>query len=156
LARAFSKNFADIFLRPLYVLPTIVLATTVCILVFSAGTGYATVDNSTIIFEQPVQWQTIRMRVTAYCPCKKCCGRFADGITACGHEILPGETFVAADREFPFGTEMVIPGYNDSQPVKVLDRGGAIHGNRLDVFFASHEVALQWGVKYLDVKVLSE
>lgn len=156
MARAFSKNFADIFLRPLYVLPTIVLATTVCILVFSAGTGYATVDNSTIIFEQPVQWQTIRMRVTAYCPCKKCCGRFADGITACGHEILPGETFVAADREFPFGTEMVIPGYNDSQPVKVLDRGGAIHGNRLDVFFASHEVALQWGVKYLDVKVLSE
>jgi len=37
--------------------------------------------------------------------------------------------------------------------VKVLDRGGAIRGSRLDVFFHSHQEALKWGVKYLDVKV---
>ncbi len=99
------------------------------------------------------KWESIEMRVTAYCPCPKCCGEYSDGITACGHEIQPGDTFVAADRRYQFGTEMLIPGYSNSQPVKVLDRGGAIKGNRLDVFFASHEEALEWGVKYLDVNV---
>jgi 3D (Asp-Asp-Asp) domain-containing protein len=60
---------------------------------------------------------------------------------------------VAADGEYEFGTEMIIPGYNNSRPAKVLDRGGAIQGGRLDVFFHSHEDALNWGVKYLQVKV---
>lgn len=93
------------------------------------------------------------MRVTAYCPCPICCGEYSDGITACGHKIQPGDTFVAADGRYSFGTEMLIPGYNNSQPVKVLDRGGAIKGNKLDVFFATHQEALEWGVKHLDVKV---
>jgi 3D (Asp-Asp-Asp) domain-containing protein len=103
--------------------------------------------------EQPEEWQSIQMRVTAYCPCPKCCGEYSDGVTACGHEIQPGDTFVAADRRYPFRTEMLIPGYSNSQPVKVLDRGGAIKGNRLDVFFATHQDALEWGVKYLEVNV---
>ena len=51
---------------------------------------------------------------------------------------------------------MIIPGYSSSQPVEVLDRGGAIQGNKLDVFFASHEEALEWGVQYLDVKILTQ
>jgi 3D (Asp-Asp-Asp) domain-containing protein len=110
-------------------------------------------DNSQSNAEQPGEWESIRMRITAYCPCPKCCGQYSDGITACGHEIQPGDTFVAADRRYPFGTEMVIPGYSNSQPVQVLDRGGTIKGNRLDVFFATHQEALEWGVKYLDVKV---
>jgi 3D (Asp-Asp-Asp) domain-containing protein len=54
---------------------------------------------------------------------------------------------------YPFGTEMIVPGYNNAEPVKVLDRGGAISGNRLDVFFPSHQQALNWGVRYIDVKV---
>jgi 3D (Asp-Asp-Asp) domain-containing protein len=48
---------------------------------------------------------------------------------------------------------MIIPGYNNGQAVKVLDRGGAIRGNKLDAFFHTHQAALEWGVKYLDVKV---
>jgi 3D (Asp-Asp-Asp) domain-containing protein len=103
--------------------------------------------------EQPEEWQEVRMRVTAYCPCPICCGEYSDGITACGHKIQPGDTFVAADGRYPFGTEMLIPGYSNNQPVKVLDRGGAIKGNKLDVFFATHQEALEWGVKHLDVKV---
>ena len=93
------------------------------------------------------------MRVTAYCPCPKCCGQYSDGMTACGHLIEPGDTFVAADKRYAFGTQMLVPGYNHDQAVKVLDRGGAIQGNRIDVFFHSHQEALEWGVKYLDVKV---
>jgi 3D (Asp-Asp-Asp) domain-containing protein len=103
--------------------------------------------------EPPEVWETVRMRVTAYCPCPKCCGEYSDGVTACGHVIEPGDTFVAADKRYSFYTEMLIPGYSNSKPVKVLDRGGAIKGNRLDVFFATHQEALQWGVQYLDVKI---
>ena len=98
-------------------------------------------------------WTTIRMRVTAYCPCSKCCGKHSDGITASGHKIRRGDTFVAADRKHSFGTEMLIPGYCKNIPVKVLDRGGAIRGNRLDVFFRTHKQALKWGIRYLNVKV---
>jgi 3D (Asp-Asp-Asp) domain-containing protein len=99
------------------------------------------------------EWKTVRMRVTAYCPCEKCCGDWADGVTANGHRINQGDRFVAADRRYSFGTALLIPGYNNSQPVKVLDRGGAIKGNKLDVFFNTHQEALIWGVQYLDVKV---
>ena len=116
----------------------------------------STESNTETNIEQPEQteeWESVEMRVTAYCPCPQCCGEYSDGITACGHEIQPGDAFVAADKRFPFGTEMLIPGYSTGQPVKVLDRGGAIKGNRLDVFFATHEEALEWGVKYLKVNV---
>ncbi|MHC4721005.1 MAG: 3D domain-containing protein [Planctomycetota bacterium] len=120
-------------------------------------------DNAELNSNHARKWQTVPMRVTAYCPCPKCCGRFSDGITACAHKIKPGDTFVAADQMYPFGAEMIVPGYNNARPVKVLDsnarpvkvldRGGAIKGNRLDVFFHSHQQALNWGVRYIDVKV---
>ncbi len=112
-----------------------------------------TKSNTKSNTEQPEEWESIEMRVTAYCPCPKCCGEYSDGVTACGYEIQPGDTFVAADRRYSFGTEMLIPGYSNSRAVKVLDRGGAIKGNRLDVFFATHQEALEWGVKYLEVSV---
>jgi 3D (Asp-Asp-Asp) domain-containing protein len=98
-------------------------------------------------------WRMVRMRVTAYCPCERCCGRWADGYTANGHEIQEGDCFVAADKKYRFGTEMIVPGYNDGRAIRVLDRGGVIKGDRLDVFFPSHKQATHWGVKYLDVKV---
>jgi 3D (Asp-Asp-Asp) domain-containing protein len=100
------------------------------------------------------QSETLLMRVTAYCPCSKCCGEYADGITACGHKIGPRDAFVAADEKFAFGSELIVPGYNEGRPVKVLDRGGSIKDNLLDVFFHTHEEALQWGVKYLEVKII--
>ena len=94
-------------------------------------------------------------RVTAYCPCEKCCGPvWADGMTACGHVIQPGDMFVAADRSMPIGTMLMVPGYGT---VPVLDRGGVIKGNRLDVFFgdangiSGHQRALNWGVKHQEI-----
>ena len=93
------------------------------------------------------------MVVTAYCPCTRCCGPNAQGITASGRPVSAnGGRFVAADRDLPFGTMLAIPGYNNGRPVEVLDRGGAIKGNRLDVFFATHHEARQWGVRRLRVE----
>jgi 3D (Asp-Asp-Asp) domain-containing protein len=36
----------------------------------------------------------------------------------------------------------------------VLDRGGAIKGNKLDVFFPTHAEALKWGRQRIAVTVL--
>jgi 3D (Asp-Asp-Asp) domain-containing protein len=113
-------------------------------------------DNTGPNSEPSDGWRIVRMKVTGYCPCSKCCGQYADGITANGHKIQPGDTFVAADKRYSFGTEMVIEGYNNGQAVKVLDRGGAIRGNKLDAFFHTHQQALEWGVRYIDVKILEK
>ncbi|MEN6308682.1 MAG: 3D domain-containing protein [Anaerohalosphaeraceae bacterium] len=102
------------------------------------------------------QWKTVRMRVTAYCACRRCCGKFSDGLTADLHKIRKGDMFVAADKRIPFGTDMIIPGYNHERPVEVKDRGRLIKGNRLDVFFNDHKVAKKWGTRYLDVLVKVE
>lgn len=90
-------------------------------------------------------------RITAYCPKSCCCGKWADGITANGHVIKKGDKFVAAD--LPFGTLLAIEGYADGLAVPVLDRGGAIKGKRIDVFFDSHDEALKWGVQWLEIKL---
>lgn len=96
----------------------------------------------------------VRMRVSAYCPGACCCGKYGWGYkTASGYRIKTGDKFVAAPKRYPFGTKMLIPGYSDS-PVIVKDRGGAIRGNRLDVYFDTHQEALNWGVKYIDVTIM--
>lgn len=97
--------------------------------------------------------------VTAYCPCAKCCGRWARNHTrsrrlACGEPLVEAGThFVAAPPGMEFGTMLRIPGYASGRPVPALDRGGEIVGNRLDVFFPSHAEALQWGSRKLTVTV---
>lgn len=96
----------------------------------------------------------VRMLVSAYCPCAKCCGLRACGVTASGRSIRAnGGRFVAADRAYPFDTRIGIPGYNQGQPVPVIDRGGKIKGAHLDVFFPTHAQAQQWGARWLDVTV---
>eukprot|EP00752_Nemacystus_decipiens_P017134 g15349.t1 len=95
---------------------------------------------------------TRTMKTTAYSPDEKSCGIWADGITASGKSVwINGGKLVAADRKIPYGTILTIPGYNAGKPVQVWDRGGKIKGNRLDVLYPTHEIALQWGVQDLPV-----
>lgn len=98
----------------------------------------------------------ILMEVTAYCACKKCCGPNAIGLTASGRSVsYNAGRFVAADTSvLPFGTKLVIPGYHSQEPVEVIDRGSAIKGNKLDVFYPSHEEALRWGRQTIRVTVV--
>ena len=99
--------------------------------------------------------KTVEMEVTAYCPCTKCCGPKAQGITASGKNVHYNDgKFVAADKKFAFGTKLIIPGYAGSKTVEVTDRGGAIKGNKLDVYFHSHTEALKWGRQKLTVTVV--
>ena len=83
--------------------------------------------------------------ITAYCPCAACCGK-TDGITACGTHATANHT-IAADSRFAFGTKMIIMG----QVYTVEDRGGAIVGNHIDMYFNTHSEALAWGKQYADV-----
>lgn len=87
-------------------------------------------------------------KVTAYCACMKCCGK-TNGITASGKKATANHT-IAAPSTFKFGTKVVINGTTYT----VEDRGGAIQGNRIDVYMNSHSEALAWGVRYLQVDVL--
>ena len=89
-----------------------------------------------------------RYKVTAYCACVKCCGK-TNGITASGTKATANRT-IAAPSSFAFGTQVVING----QTYTVEDRGGAIQGNRIDVYMNSHSEALAWGVRYLDVEIV--
>jgi 3D (Asp-Asp-Asp) domain-containing protein len=105
-------------------------------------------------------WRPVRMEVTAYCPCKLCCGPDARGITANGRPARG--RMIAAPSEYPFGTEMIVPGYGFAQ---VCDRGGAIRsrGDRwqgrtlqydhIDLLMPTHHRALEWGRRILIVLV---
>jgi len=134
------------------------------------GVGGAHVQDNPAIPPQPAT-QAVHLRgggdsgvvgadarvfeVTAYCPCEKCCGKFADGITASKKPVtFNGGKFVAADPSLPFGTMVRVPGYNDGKAIPILDRGGAIKGKRLDVFFPTHQAALNWGRQTLIVEIM--
>lgn len=99
--------------------------------------------------------RVIRMKVTAYSPDHRSCGKFADGRTATLHSVRTnGGALVAADpRVLPYGSMLTVPGYDEGRVVPVLDCGGAIKGNRLDVLYPTHAEARQWGVQELDVIV---
>jgi len=66
--------------------------------------------------------------------------------------LLPRDGTIAADTQYyPFGTRMYVPGYGWGT---VADRGGAIEGpTRIDIFYDSHERALQWGRRNISVTV---
>ena len=88
--------------------------------------------------------------ITAYCPCVKCCGK-TDGITASGVKATEGVT-VAMNKSIPFGTKVYIDGVGERI---VQDRGSSIKGNRIDLFFADHQTALNFGKRTKEVTILN-
>ena len=102
-------------------------------------------------------WTTVT--ATAYCPCEKCCGVWAEnrpnGIvyTASGAVAQEGVTIAADWDIYPPGTVLYIEGLGE---YTVQDRGGAIKGLKIDVYFENHEDALQFGRQEVRIKVISE
>jgi 3D (Asp-Asp-Asp) domain-containing protein len=114
---------------------------------------------------QPVARELI---VTGYCKCGICCGwrrtwygkpvhnygplkgqRKQVGITASGTKARVG-TIAADTARYPFGTVMYVPGYGYGV---VEDRGSAIRGDHIDLYFNSHREAKEWGVRRTPVKI---
>lgn len=97
---------------------------------------------------------TVNFLTTAYCPCEKCCGK-TDGISASNKKCVANHT-IAAGNKYPLGTVMYIPELSNTQSggwYEVEDRGGAISNLRLDIFFNTHEEAIQYGVKNVEAYV---
>lgn len=103
--------------------------------------------NTEIETVQPIIEEYV---ITAYCPCVQCCGK-SDGITASGEKAIEGIT-VAMDKSMPFGTKIYIDGVGERI---VQDRGGAIKCNRIDLYFDSHQEALNFGRQTKQVTILN-
>lgn len=89
--------------------------------------------------------------VSAYCSCERCCNGWADGITASGLTAEPG--MIAVDPNvISLGSYVMIDGVE----YLAADTGGAIKGNRIDVFFSSHASALEYGVQSHEVYLVAE
>ena len=101
-------------------------------------------DKILIPYEEELQ-SLGTYQLTAYCSCSKCCGK-SDGITASGVKATAGRT-VAVDSSIPFGTKLIINGHE----YVAEDRGGGIKGKRIDIYFDSHQEALNFGVKKAEV-----
>ena len=118
---------------------------------------YQIVTESEPTPSEESEWQTFT--ATAYCSCKKCCGKWAlnrpNGLvyTASGAIAEEGVTVAADWNILPAGTLIEIDGLGERI---VQDRGGVITGNRIDLFFNSHEDALKFGVQEVLVQTLDK
>jgi uncharacterized protein YabE (DUF348 family) len=73
------------------------------------------------------------------------------GTTAAGWQAGPG--IIAVDPSMiPLGTKVYIPGIG---VVRAEDTGGAIVGNRIDIWMASESDAANWGARTITIYVLN-
>lgn len=100
---------------------------------------------------EPATMSLGTFKLTAYCACEQCCGEWANGITYTGTEATPDRTIAVDPSVIPLGSTIYING----QDYIAEDIGGAIKGNRIDIFFPTHNEALQFGVQYAEVVIHS-
>lgn len=91
--------------------------------------------------------QSLTAISTAYCACIECCGEYADGYTATGTLATEGRTIAVDPAVIPYGTKVFING----REYIAEDCGGSIKGNRIDIYFKSHEDALKYGRQTVEV-----
>lgn len=97
-------------------------------------------------------------KLTSYCSCSKCCGKWAYNrpkdengkeivYGSIGERLKEGYSIAVDPEVIPYGTEVIING----RTYKAQDCGGAIKGNRIDVYHENHQDALNFGVQYAEV-----
>lgn len=93
-------------------------------------------------------------KITHYCSCPICCEQYGEDrpldeqgneivYTATGAIAEAGKTIAVDPDVIPLGSVV----YIDGQEYVAEDVGGAIKGNRIDIYSSSHDEALNLGVK---------
>ncbi len=94
--------------------------------------------------------RVITMVATGYDGCYECNKPYYGAPSYIGLPLRRG--IVAVDPNvIPMGTRLYVEGYGAAI---AADQGNAIKGNRIDLFFDSHQEALNWGKKTIKVTVL--
>ena len=119
------------------------------------------VEVVTVTVEEPAEEPAVEekvqdlgnFRITAYCSCEKCCGKWAENrpngkvIGAAGVELKAG---VSVASTLPFGTSIEIEGLGeyivqDRTAKWVVNKYGE---NIVDIYFDDHEAAKNFGLQY--------
>lgn len=95
--------------------------------------------------------------LTAYCPRRCCCGKWASGYTATGAWATEGCTIAVDPDVIPYGSRVTLIWPDGTQHTYTAeDCGSGIQGNHIDVFFNDHQAARVFGVQsamaYLEVE----
>lgn len=95
--------------------------------------------------------------LTAYCPGRCCCGKWASGYTATGTLATEGRTIAVDPKVIPYGSRVLLIWPDGTQHSYVAeDCGSGVDGNHIDVFFGDHQAARVFGVQsamvYLEVE----
>lgn len=112
----------------------------------SEMTGPGIAKTTVLVPVEPVKGESLGMfTTTAYCACDKCGS--GHNITFSG-AIPTAEHTISADLTvFPLGTKLMI----DDIIYTVEDKGSSVVGNKLDIFFTTHEEAMEYGRKIKEV-----
>ncbi|RDU36519.1 peptidoglycan-binding protein [Neobacillus piezotolerans] len=108
------------------------------------------VEKKESVPAQQASGKELVVTATAYtASCNGCSGITATGINL---KTNPGAKVISVDPSvIPLGSKVHVEGYGYAV---AGDTGGAIKGNRIDVFIPSHDEALKWGNKSVKVKIL--
>ena len=94
------------------------------------------------------------VKLTAYC-CENyphICNNGDSTFTAIGTRTTPGRTIAVDPRVIPYGSEVVINGHT----YIAEDCGCSVKGNHIDVLFATHQEAVNFGIQYADVAYIEK
>ena len=104
--------------------------------------------------KQPENWKNLpkgqfKINASAYTAAADECGK-NDGITASGLRVKENRT-IACPKEFPFGLKIKIEGMGT---YTCEDRGGAIKGNKIDIYMETKKEAFKFGRQHLMAEIV--
>jgi len=112
--------------------------------------GYFVWEASTSVYDPGTLVSLGSFTLTAYCPCKKCNGKWVGKPTASGTWYESGRTIAVDTRVIPMGSKVMI----DGNIYTAEDTGSAIKGKRIDIYMDTHSTALHFGKQKSEVFII--
>ena len=115
------------------------------------ASGYSSLESMIEDGEYPENRAIFK--VTHYCGCSKCCGKWSSGsesdaIGANGTKLKAYQSIAVDPKVIPLGTIL-----HDGTGKKYVaeDTGSAINGYRIDIFTGNHQEAKELGIKEIEL-----